>query len=108
MVGMTPRRSVPRNGSARCRASSCRSPAATRTRRACATSGAAAGGTRTPRPALEDLHAERPLRDRHLRAERRLRDVARLCRVAEAAVLGDRDDILKLPQGNRQRRQAGP
>src|SRR5258706_8351334 len=50
MVGMRPSRRVPRNGSARCRAISCRSPAAINTRRACAISGAAGAGPRTRRP----------------------------------------------------------
>lgn len=41
----------------------------------------------------------------HLRAQRGLRHLARPGGAAKAAGLGDRDDILELPQGNRQRRQ---
>jgi hypothetical protein len=60
------------------------------------------GGANAVSASLKQLHAERALGDGDLRAERRLRDVTHLRRAAEAAVLGYCDDVLELPQGDRQ------
>ena len=58
--------------------------------------------------ALEDLHTELILGEGDLRRERRLRHMALLGGAAEPAEIGDRDDVLKLPErhGRRSDREA--
>ena len=58
--------------------------------------GARRGKQDSPAIALEELHAEHVLELLHLRAERRLRHVATLCRLVEPERLGHRDDVLEL------------
>jgi len=59
--------------------------------------GARRGEQDSPAIALEELNAEQLLELLHLRAERRLRHVATLCRLVEPERLGHGDHVLELP-----------
>ena len=58
------------------------------------------GDPHAARAALEDLHAQRLLHLRNLRAHRRLGDAARLGRLAEPAEVGDGDEVLQSAAAN--------
>ena len=65
------------------------------------------GGQHPPAIPIEQLHAQRPLGLRHLRAQRGLRDAAGGGRPPEAAAVGHRHQVLQLAQGDRVGREGG-